>query len=69
MYCCCWFQEEEFDEDLLTFQEVVNHMLEMEEEVIDEHAKAVDVSSPHPTHPNNLLMAIMASRHLLILLD
>ena len=18
MYCCCWFQEEEFDEDLLT---------------------------------------------------
>lgn len=36
---------EEVSDDLLTFHEVVNHMQEMEEEIIDDHKAIIDVSN------------------------
>ena len=38
------WQEEEVSEDLLTFHEVVNHMQEAEEEILDDHRVVIDVS-------------------------
>ena len=38
------FQKEEVSAELLTFHEVVNHMQEDEEEVINDHSVMVEVS-------------------------
>ncbi len=40
----CVLQEDEVSEELLTFHEVVNHMQEQEEEVIDDHRFLCEVS-------------------------
>ena len=40
----CTFQEEEVSQDLLTFHEVINHMQEQEEQVLDEHHNLIQVS-------------------------
>ena len=41
----CNWQKEEVSAELLTFHEVVNHMQEDEEEVIDDHRVITEVSS------------------------
>ena len=45
---CIMFQQEEVSDDLLTFHEVVNHMQEMEEDIIDDHRSLIEVS--HSLH-------------------
>ena len=42
-YCTSYVQEEEVSEEMLTFHEVVNHMQEQEEEVIDSHREIIEV--------------------------
>ena len=40
-----YFQKEEVSAELLTFHEVVNHMQEDEEEVIDDHREITEVNA------------------------
>ena len=37
-------QQDEVSDDLLTFHEAVNHMQDMEEEIIDDQKALIDVS-------------------------
>jgi hypothetical protein len=39
-------QEEEVSQEMLTFHEVINHMQEQEEEVIDAHREVIEVLLP-----------------------
>jgi len=46
-------QQEEVSDDLLHFHEVVNHMQELEEEIIDDYKTASQVSTHHCSLPLN----------------
>ena len=53
IHCMLCTQEEEVSEELLTFHEVVNHMQEAEEEIIDDHRTLIEVSINTPViHPS-----------------
>lgn len=47
------FQQEEVSDELLTFHEAVNHMQELEEQVVDSHRSLLEVS-PESNHPLDL---------------
>ena len=52
----CNWQKEEVSAELLTFHEVVNHMQEDEEEVIDDHRVITEVSSKETNKSTSLFM-------------